>query len=457
VTINDLGAAAAAIVEAEAVGEHLDDLMASMAGCFRRWEPRAQARKYVRALMSDLPRKNCWSIAEHAGDQTPGKMQHLLERATWDTMAAMAAVRGFVCDRLDDGDAVAILEESGQEKKGTATIGVKRQYVGCAGRISNAINVVYCSFATKAGHALVGARLYLPAEQAADPDRRAQARVPEQVRFATKPELGRQILADLHAEDRLPAWVTGDEVYGAHPGLRAWLETPEVDTGYVLGISKSTPIAFTSNTKVRADSALKMLTARDWVIDSCGAGSKGERRYAWAWIGTADPRRHLLIRRSLVPNAKGIREVAFYLCLVPQGRPVTLRTLIMIAGRRWPVEEDFQTGKDAFGLDHSQVRTFPALLRHLVLTMAALAVCAVTAAHSRRTTGSTAPPPIGPNDVPPADPGLIPLTVPEVKRLVNLLTRSWHGLEHHLRWHIWRRRHQARARWFHQRTRLARR
>jgi SRSO17 transposase len=150
VTINDLGAAAAAIVEAEAVGGRLDDLMAAMAGCFRRWEPRVQARK------------NCWAIAEHAGDATPGRMQHLLERAKWDTMGAMGAVRGFVCERLGDGDAVAILDESGQEKKGTATIGVKRKYVGCAGRISNAINVVYCSFATTTGHALVSARLYLP-------------------------------------------------------------------------------------------------------------------------------------------------------------------------------------------------------------------------------------------------------------------------------------------------------
>jgi SRSO17 transposase len=353
--------------------------------------------------------------------------------------------------------AVAILDESGQEKKGTATIGVKRQYVGCAGRVSNAINVVYCSFATKAGHALVGARLYLPREQAADPGRRWQAGVPEDLVFATKPELGRQILAELHAEGRLPGWVTGDEVYGAHPGLRAWLERPEVDTGYVLGISKSTPIAFTAAAMARADSALKTLIASDWVIDSCGQGSKGERRYAWAWFGTAHPRRYLLIRRSLVPNAKGMREVAFYLCFVPEGRPVTLRTLIMVAGRRWPVEEDFQTGKDAFGLDHSQVRTYPALLRHLVLAMAALAVCAVTAARARTTTGSTPPPPTSPNDVPPADPGLIPLTVAEVKRLVSLLTRNWHGLEHHLRWHIWRRHHQARSRWFHQRDRLGRR
>jgi SRSO17 transposase len=109
--------------------------------------------KYVRALMSDLPRKNCWTIAEHAGDATPGKMQHLLERAKWDTMAAMATVRGFVCEYLEDGDAAAILDESGQCKKGTATVGVKRQYVGCAGRVENAINVVYCSFATVTGHA----------------------------------------------------------------------------------------------------------------------------------------------------------------------------------------------------------------------------------------------------------------------------------------------------------------
>jgi SRSO17 transposase len=407
--------------------------------------------------MSDLPRKNCWTIAEHAGDATPGKMQHLLGGARWDAMAAMALVGDFVTERLDDGDAVAILDESGQCKKGTSTAGVKRQYVGCAGRVENAINVVYCSYATAVGHALVGARLYLPREWAGDDTRRSAAGVPEDLEFATKPELGRRLLASLHAQDRLPGWVTGDEVYGRDPRLRAWLESPGVDTGYVLGVAASTPITLTAGRPAaRADSALKTLIASDWVIDSCGAGSKGERRYAWAWIATASPRHHLLIRRSLIPNAKGVREVAFYLCFVPEGRPATLRALIKIAGRRWPVEEDFQTGKDAFGLDHSQVRTYPALLRHLALSMAALAVCAVTAAHAR-TSGSGPPSPAGPDDVPPADPGLIHLTVAEVKRLVNLATRTWHGLEHHLHWHTWRRRHQARARWFHQRTRLARR
>jgi hypothetical protein len=148
--------------------------------------------------------------------------------------------------------------------------------------------------------------------------------------------------------------------------------------------------------------------------------------------------------------------MAFYLCFALPGRPITLRTLITVAGRRWPVEEDFQVGKDAFGLDHSQVRTSPALLRHLVPAMAALAVVAVTAIHPGATS-SLAPTPITPDAAPPVDPGLIPLTVAEAKRPINLFTRTRHSIAHHLRCHIWRRRHQARARCFHHRARLKRR
>ncbi len=381
-------------------------------------------------------------------------MQRLLERASWDELAAMAQVRGFVTGHLACGEAVAVLDESGQEKKGTATVGVKRQYVGCAGRVSNAINVVYCSYATPAGHALVGARLYLPKEWADEPERRRAAKVPAEVGFATKPELGRRILADLRAEGTLPAWVTGDEVYGRDPNLREWLE--DCHTGYVLGVPKSMPVTLGSGHVVRADDTLKMIKPNGWTVASCGAGSKGQRRYAWAWVGLSDPRRHLLIRRNLTPNAKGELELAFFCCFAPEGRPVTLGALIRVAGMRWPVEEDFQVGKDAFGLDHSQVRTHPALLRHLTLAMAALAVCAVTAADARTRTNALPATPTSPDQPPPDDPGLIALTVTEVKRLFNLLTRSWHHIGHHLRWSRWRRRHQARARWFHHRARLRR-
>jgi len=149
-------------------------------------------------------------------------------------------------------------------------------------------------------------------------------------------------------------------------------------------------------------------------------------------------------------------ELAYFHTYVPEGRPVTLPTLVRVAGMRWPVEEDFQTGKGHFGLDHSQVRLYHALLRHLALVMAALAICAVTAAAMRQTTSTLPPAPTGPDDQPPDDPGLIPLSVAEVKRLLNLITRTWHSLTFHLNWNWWRRRHQARARWFHQRARLRR-
>jgi hypothetical protein len=123
-----------------------------------------------------------------------------------------------------------------------------------------------------------------------------------------------------------------------------------------------------------------------WQVCSV-AGSKGQRRYGWAWMATTSPRHFLLIRRHLATG-----EPAFHYCHVPVGRPVTLMTLVRVACLRWPVEEDFEFGKDHFGLDHSQVRLYTALVRHIVLVMAALAVCVVTAAQAK----TRAPAPILP-------------------------------------------------------------
>jgi SRSO17 transposase len=162
------------------------------------------------------------------------------------------------------------------------TCGVKPQYVGCAGQVANAINIVYCTYASGRGHAQVGARLYLPQEWAADPARRERAGVPEDVVFKTKPELGIDILTDLLAANALPPWVTGDEVYGRDPALRVWCEDRGV--GYVLGVPCSFPIRLTSGRKVRADQALGFVPATAWNRASCGPGSKGDRTYDWARI-----------------------------------------------------------------------------------------------------------------------------------------------------------------------------
>ena len=112
--------------------------------------------------------------------------------------------------------------------------------------------------------------------------------------------------------------------------------------------------------------------------------------------------------------------------------------------------------EDCFGLDQCQARLYTAITRHIVLVMAALAICAVTAALLRDRTDSQVPPPVAPDQAPPPDPGMIPLTVPEIRRLLADALQRSHPPGHAGRWLDWRRRHQARSRWYHQRARLAR-
>ena len=141
---------------------------------------------------------------------------------------------------------------------------------------------------------------------------------------------------------------------------------------------------------------------------------------------------------------------------MPEGQLASKARLIRAAGLRWPVEEGFESRKDYFGLDQCQARLYTAIRRHLVLVMAALAICAVTAAQLRDRTRTKAPPPVRPDQAPPADPGLIPLTVHEVKRLLASALCQPKPPGHAACWLQWRRRHQARSRWFHQRARLER-
>jgi SRSO17 transposase len=401
--------------------------MGCLAPCFARVQPRRQARRYVTGLMGDLPHKNCWTLAEQAGDATPDKMQRLLERAAWDASQAMGEVRAFAVGRLGDrAGAVLVLDESGQEKAGEHTAGVKRQYMGCAGRVANGINVVFASYAAPAGHAVIGARLYVPRDWADDRQRRQAAGIPDDLEVATQPQLAAEIVKQLLAEGRCPPWVTGDEVYGRDAKLRTFLK--DQHTGYVLKIPCSFRVTLPAGQKIRADHAAPLAPAKAWQTASAGHGSKGERDYGWAWLATASPRHHLLIRRNLGDPA----DLAYFLCHVPAGRACSFTTLIRVAGRRWPVEEDFRLGKSSFGLAGSQVRRYTALTRHLALAMAALAVCAVTAALARPRTSTLARAPTSPDELPPQDPGLTPLTVAEIKRVCNLLTRGWQTIRHYL-------------------------
>ena len=166
-----------------------------------------------------------------------------------------------------------------------------------------------------------------------------------------------------------------------------------------------------------AEAARRGRRGRRWEVRSAGSGSKGRRWYARAWLVTASARHHLLIRRHLRTG-----ELAFHCCFVPGGQLLTKTRLIRAAGLRRPAEEDFAFSKDCFAHDQCQARLYTAIARHAVLVMAALAICAITAAHLKDRTDTQAPPPVRPDQPPPAEPGMIPLTIPEIKRLLAALT-----------------------------------
>ena len=434
--------------------------MGLLRSCFARTQTWLQAGKYVSALVSDLPSPNGWSIAEQAGDRSPDRTQRLLNRASWDEAAAMSQVRKYAAAGLDAAVrrsrrkrmTVGALDETGQEKQGSATSGVKRQYMGCAGRVANGINTVHLSYVReKTGHALAGARQWIPAEDIKDPVKSLVTGLPVDLRFRTKGQLAVDILTDAYADGLTFDFVCGDEVYGSCTELREFLE--DIGQAYVLRVASSFMVTLAAGTVMTCSDAVKKLLKgkRHWEVRSAGKGSKGERWYAWAWLGTASPCHSLLVRRHLKTG-----ELAFCYCYVPEGQLASKARLIRAAGLRWPVEESFELGKGCFGLDQCQVRLYTAILRHIVLVMAALAICAVTAAQLRDRTDTQAAPPARPDDDPPADPGLTPLTVREIKRLLarGLCRPAPPGYAAH--WLEWRRRHQARSRWFHKRARLAR-
>jgi SRSO17 transposase len=434
--------------------------MGLIRSCFARTQTWLQSGKYLNALVSDLPSRNGWTIGEQGGDRSPAKAQRLLNRASWDERAAMSEVRKYAAAGLDAAAGrsrrkrmtVGALDETGQEKQGSASAGVKRQYMGCAGRVANGINTVHLSYVReKTGHALAGARQWIPAEDIKDPVRSLVTGLPLDLRFRTKGQLAIDILADAYGDGLSFEFVCGDEVYGSCTELREFLEAR--GQAYALRVASNFTVTLAPGTEMTCAEAVKKLLARkrDWEVRSAGTGSKGERWYAWAWLAAASPRHSLLVRRHLKTG-----ELAFHYCFVPDGQLASKARLIRAAGLRWPVEESFQLGKGCFGLDQCQARLYTAVLRHIVLVMAALAVCAVTAAMLRERTDTQAPPPAGPDAGPPADPGLIPLTVREVRRLLSgALTRP-KPAGHAARWLEWRRRHQARSRWFHKHARLQR-
>lgn len=356
-----------------------------LAGAFGRREVRQTAGAFLDGLLSGIERKTGWLMAEQAGLARPTRMQALLGRSRWEAEGLRDVVRRYVFEALGDADGVLVVDETGFVKKGERSVGVARQYSGTAGRVENCQIGVFLAYASRFGQALIDRRLYLPEAWAADETRRAKAGVPEDIVFATKPAIARDLIGAALDAGAPCAFVLADALYGSDANLRRMRETR--GQPYVLAVRSTHRLRFLDGwSLVETDPATMAddLAPEAWACHAAGEGAKGLRLYDWArlplpWTCRGGFERFLLIRR----NRREPDKRAYYLVFAPSGS--TLPELAGVAGLRWTIEECFQRAKNDLGLDHCEARSWHGWHRHVSLCLAAGAFLAKLAADLRRT------------------------------------------------------------------------
>jgi SRSO17 transposase len=374
---------------------YLADIERRLAPYFARAEPRQRALAYLRGLLSPAERKNSWQLAEVSGAATPYGFQHLLGRADWEPDTVRDELRWYVLDHLRDPDAVLVIDETGFLKKGRHSAGVARQYSGTAGRIENCQIGVFLAYASRHGQVLMDRELYLSQEWSNDRLRCRHVGIPEDRRFATKPQLAQQMLARALAAGVPATWVAGDSVYGDDRRLRVWLEAQP--QAYVLAVSGKEYVWLGWRQR-QVKTILAALPEDGWMRLSAGEGAKGPRWYDWRWLPLADPlepawRRWLLVRRSVSEPT----DLAAYVVFAPAD--TALAEVVRVAGTRWTIESCFEAAKSEVGLDHYEVRSWTGWYRHITLAMWALALLTMLRAGAIAMEALKKSPPPGPSSL----------------------------------------------------------
>lgn len=360
------------------------------------------AEHFLDGLLGEEQRKTGWMRAEAAGDPGPWRQQAILGRGQWDADALRDIVRDYALETLAEDDAVLVVDETGFLKQGKASCGVARQYTGSAGKITNCQIGVFACYVAKRGHAFIDRELYLPKIWTDDKPRMARAHAPQEMiedahgGFATKPALALAMIKCAIAAKVPFAFVAADTVYGVGD-----IETAlrHAGKGYVLGVKSTARFHSWGKPQLIAGTATEIadrLPAYDWKRLSAGAGTKGERLHDWAYIELADLdggqygkalkgqvwTRGLSIRRKIVDG-----DLAFFTTWAPLGTSVD--KLARVEGRRWAIEDSFETAKNELGLDHNETRSWHGWRRHVTLVMLAFAMMASIRVHAN----AAAPPP----------------------------------------------------------------
>jgi len=332
------------------------------------------AQKYMKGLLSNASRKNGWQMSEITGESTPYKLQQFIYRGRYSADKIRNITREYVSEKLGEPDGVLVVDDTGFIKQGEKSCGVQRQYTGTMGKICNCQLGVFLTYASSLGHTPIDRRLYMPEKWMDDEERRTEAGVPEELEFATKPELALEMIKEATTAGVPYKWVTGDCAYGDNREIRKYLE--ENEKCYVLNISRK---EYIDNESVGV--ILSKLPSDGWFEASCGDGSKGERVYDWYILDTSDKvpegyKRVILVRRK----RSDPEELKAYLAFAPQDTPDA--KLVEVAGIRWTVEMCFKESKGEVGLDQYEVRSYDSWYKHITFAMVALALITVLASRS---------------------------------------------------------------------------
>ena len=360
----------------------LREVKARMRPLFTQERVAVSAGLFLDGLLGAERRKTGWMRAEAAGDPGPWRQQAILGRGRWDADALRDIVREYVVEHLADEAAVLVVDETGFLKQGKRSCGVGRQYTGSAGKITNCQIGVFAAYVSRHGHGFIDRALYLPQAWTSDPARMAGAHVPPDTGFATKPAVALAMI-DRAINAGVPfAWVTADTVYGTG---EVEMALRRAGKGYVIGVSATSQFNSWGTKPPVAGTAAEIADNLDpsaWRRLSAGAGAKGERLFDWAYLELADLEaaeyneslsglwtRGLLIRRNIADGA-----LAFFATWCPAG--TGRETLVAVEGRRWAIEDGFETAKNELGLDHNETRSWHGWHRHVSLVMLAFAMLA---------------------------------------------------------------------------------
>jgi SRSO17 transposase len=364
-------------------GSELERVLERIRPLFYRRESKKHAEQYFRGLLSPIGRKNGWTIAEYVGESEPKALQRFLNLTPWDADALLDLNREYAMEHLADAGGILVADPTGFPKKGTKSVAVQRQYSGTLGRVDNCQIATFLAYVTGArDRVLIDRRLYVPEKSwVADQARRAEAGIPQDLVFQTRPQQVREMIVAARGAGVPFAWFTADEEFGQNPGLCEFLESTRIP--YVVAVPKTTAFTDTEGKTARLDALARRLRRNAWQRRACGIGSKGPRVYDWALIDSTNLDHQYMIRRSIDDG-----ELAFYHCYNPNH--AGFGELVHVAGARWPIEECFGSAKNEVGLDNYQVRTWDAWHRHITLAMLAHTFLTVTA-HTAKKGGDNKP------------------------------------------------------------------